>query len=832
MPVDLSGTGFRSAGFGTPGEREGRGGAGSAFERTVGAGFAGLLNDPLVGAVLKPVAGAFGFDETELSRIEAITNNSTLANFSEGIGSLIGAIGPGLGSFSAARHLIRFGLGKVGERVGLGAAQKFLTREAGSQIVPRSPLALRVPEAAAGSLGFGAEGTARGLAEGESTSDALKRGAINAAIAGTFEGGLIAAGRTPGLQRLFGVSRVKDPEASLTRQDPARLATAQRAEQPVEKVFQDTRAKVMKLAPNVDKPTPAQVFQLRFAQAPKETVKALNKIRSINERVADLGPTTFIESVKDSLRLSEKRFVDAATKNGIQAQKVEREVLALEYQQAFIDRHGVKAAKATLGERTKSSAALTSQIVKKQRRIGSLRQKETAASVDKLITTNLRLKLEDPTEFGPVLTSMLDDLTRFDDAPGAVSRTLNKMARDKFAYGGVVFDGEGIRQMAEKFAIRVAKSPETVSRENGLVLAMLADDVLSASKEARGLTIAGDSLILREFRSLAKARGVKFRNNGKFAEPIRDAYEREVNGGLEGVRADFGDETAAVWGRLMAFKDKMFGGAERLGAAPRITPEIARDQFKVGGVFPQIWRLNPDVRRGKIQANLARAMEEQGIYTGEEALVQAGRFLDKASQNKVGGIKRVGNIDSQRIIPGSTAQKKLLAERVGGKIETDPLIVLQEHNAGVSHRLAFGSRFGADGEVMKAFGDAAVAEGASPSLVNTLITHYSGGQFLDEGVRKLLKMATNVQIMSKLGLSQIPNMSQFVNQTIFGGPRSLAGGIRTITNEQGRATTLKGLGIVDAMGASMGRVIQEDLALTTGLTVRAPLDGVTRGFLN
>ena len=121
---------------------------------------------------------------------------------------------------------------------------------------------------------------------------------------------------------------------------------------------------------------------------------------------------------------------------------------------------------------------------------------------------------------------------------------------------------------------------------------------------------------------------------------------------------------------------------------------------------------------------------------GREGEVAAARYMERATKD---GLARFGSIDLQRNYAGTLADKaKKFASKDGkaGYID-DPIEAIELYMDQVGRRLAYGKRFGFNAELKDPLMRQAVAEGASPGLVNTLFDTVLGFKYSPAATRRL-----------------------------------------------------------------------------------------------
>ena len=437
-------------------------------------------------------------------------------------------------------------------------------------------------------------------------------------------------------------------------------------------------------------------------------------------------------------------------------------------------------------------------------------------------------------------------ITRFMDTykpPGVVARKGLRKFVDK-QLGRVGMDLDEIGKVAGKIGITVGKSPETASRELGLSTAIAADMAKTGAIEARIIENNSRIKLVDQFEALRKAMGAPKEEflgesfgaglkalirgrNGKFAIPVRDAWEA---GGIKQVQAEFNVETAKAWSTIMNQFNETFQAVGKLGGLPEMSYRQL-NKLGVAEYFPHATKqITPNMREKMVQ-RLSRTLRKKSprlTQTGSEH--QARQILSNMEKNQGNELRKLGNIDSNRLIPGTTRQK--LVDLGEDFIDDDPFAVMDQLYAHMAHRFSFGRRFGVDGRIIDGIGEVAKKEGAPAARVDTLMQLFSGRSFGDQSQRKIARLMVNTQIISKLGLAQIPNLSQNINNVTVFGTKNFLQGIKDInTNSESRRLAYESLGLIDGAHKSMSRVILEELQTVEGMAASGPLDSVARAFM-
>lgn len=548
----------------------------------------------------------------------------------------------------------------------------------------------------------------------------------------------------------------------------------------------------------------------------------------------------------ERLREQEADLVRQQAKQRIQLQELRTEELLRDMEVLGISGLGAGTKKATqrLLSTQRKIAETTKELTRTERNLELLR----GGTIPRVVVTKNGLQrvdeefpglisvLKRPKRFFAV-DDFLDDLSRFERPSrlrGVAERGFERA--QQLAFGRVHFNPVATRDQLALLALRLGKSPETFAKENGVVLREFLRRAQDAEQEARVLTTQLGTILVRDFKQLAKAMGTRFtkRRGGQFAAPVREAYE---SGRMTAVRQRFGLEVAEVWGRIIQGKDRAFRAMNELGALPAMSDDLKR-AMGVAEVFPQKIRFSGESQAARVQQAIVKTLRAQGS-TEAQATKQAQAIMNNMLNNARAGLAKVGNVDYQRRVPGTTDFKKRF---FGEFIESDPFQVLLEFFEAGARRLAWARQVGVNGELAEGVVQAAVSEGVPLARARMLVDFFLGKNYHQEQARKVLRAVTNLETMSKLGLATFANFTQPQNNVLaFGLKNALSGAKQTFTEARGKGTpagdaAMHALGVIDASRGSLRgyvRTVQESLLNVAGGRVEAgaPFDIATRRFL-
>jgi hypothetical protein len=611
--------------------------------------------------------------------------------------------------------------------------------------------------------------------------DARDRALFAGALAIAIPAGAAGIGKALGRGRI-------DPSKIPTRETKEGIEEVAKLDSAIEAVKGKVLQRVQKLHTEINNRgfrDPKVVAGARKLQ--EKTIPKLTKLEAKRAGTSTQG----MQRSKDLMARMETELAEESAAFGRKAQKLRVAEMEAEIEVDLLTEVGAKAQ--SIGKARRASLKLTKRARKAEK---SANEKRTAATAAGRIARGER---------DPNVTAYLTE------APVT--------SGDARYLGGMVRVAGRVRDLAQQTALKITKSPETVGREQGFTGTVATMEVEEALRQEIQILSHYDGRMVKLFNQLGKAMGigvVKRHRNGEWAAPVAEAWHK---GGIRGVTQQFGDDVARPWQHLMDDMEQAYGGGVKVGALERMGPEdLVRMGLPGGAYFPQGRKVTGEWVADKHIASIMRAHKAAGH---EITRAKAAEIAGRIQQNSREGLKKVGNIDFERTVPGSTADKV----RAGfTDMITDPKEMLRIYHRGLAHRISFGQRFGPNGELKTAFIEAAAEEGGSRPIMTSLMDHYLASSYTNEAMREIAHFVTSYGILTKLGLAAIPNFTQPINTLLFAGVKSQVQAIGNLVRGQDRRLIMKGLNIHEAGPTAVREV------MLTG-EARGPLDRVVRGFL-
>jgi hypothetical protein len=264
--------------------------------------------------------------------------------------------------------------------------------------------------------------------------------------------------------------------------------------------------------------------------------------------------------------------------------------------------------------------------------------------------------------------------------------------------------------------------------------------------------------------------------------------------------------------------------ARNFGKPMGLVPMSPDDMLRNGvrGYFPQVANISGALNESEMAKNILRAHRIKQQQFGGPKMTENEALLIARSNlgNKRGGVKRANNLDFQRSIPGSTGQKV-----AAGFDMLDPRSALRVYGDSIALRYGLGRRIGPQGELINAYKMVAEREGANMARVNTAVDMMTGQTFFGAAMTEFANYLTAPQILMKLGLAAIPNMSQQINNVLLGGLRNQARAIRALASKEERSH------MAQAMASQEGVLSSLQQGLLAGGEAKGLKDVIISGAL-
>ena len=320
---------------------------------------------------------------------------------------------------------------------------------------------------------------------------------------------------------------------------------------------------------------------------------------------------------------------------------------------------------------------------------------------------------------------------------------------------GSPHDPDGARLLAERFLT----TPEGLARKLGPTMAQTVREANNAEVEVSILRSATEGKLSQYSHQFADVLGVSPKALRK--SPLyTEMFDQVERGGLEAVgpwlqSIGRGSKTTEALAALDDLSKTARGLHERLvslGAEPALT---ADDMTRLGVKY-----FIPHVDEYVGQADLTKRLV--AAFGGDEAAVlQAQKYLEKGRE----GLAQFGSLDRQRLLEGTLRDKVAR----GIPLAQDPLEAFGFYFQAASRRLAYGQRFGYNGELGDVIKQAAVAEGSSFSHANSIVDVFLAKKYHDQALSRFFQRVTDVETGAKLSFSVIPNVAGWVNSAVFSG---------------------------------------------------------------
>ena len=733
--------------------------AGNWLKGTGAAVASGIISDPFIGGAMELVSKEFpsAAPDKVLSTLQEMRGQPG-DKFFELAGNLLPMFATGAGAMMAGRaggaaaaRLLSPTVAAFAEQGGLGAARG----------IAAIPNLLRGAEIAGMSLGAGAEGYTRTLAEGGDQGEALQRGALSTALVGGVEGAMWGGSRA-----LWG--RPIHLSEMVSRVNEAALATAKPLQLELDTITSTLTGNVAATRLNPHNSMPAaqlvklmdrqKVLQAQIDQLP---VRPLGTAQKTMDRAADMFGQNHREA------LDQINFLQKQSTAGMKAD----DLVA----------HERMITEATMASRQAYMSSLASRTASQ-----FLRNPEADHTA---------------TQFYFGLPS------------GA--------AKDTKLFGFIPVAAR-INEYVSSMTRKLAESPSTTARKLGVTMTRVVNLTSEAAQQARAWGVMWGNQVDQDLTRLGAAVGVKHRAHGDadWLIPFRDMWEAKGQG-LPAIKAKYGAPAANIWHELMTRMAKANDIMAAYGVEPKLN-RAALDALGLGNYFPHHIRFTKEMIDDAGIAKVIRYWKVRGRdLNWDEARAEMEKLADTMDQ----GLKRAGSLDFQRTMPGTTAEKLDPTNGLGFEMESDPRRAILAYGQGHAHRFAWGQVFGPNMELKSKFLEAAVAEGADPRAAREVLDNLLGVKYQESAMREVSRFLGNAQVLSKLGLAWLPNLTQSLNAPVMLGMQKgfhgLWEGLRGVDRDQ----VTKALGVTQGLGDSIADVIN-------GVEKPGPMSWAVQKFLS
>ena len=707
-------------------------------------GFAkGLVEDPIIGFGIRKI---FGEDVQQdlLDEIGRSIGDSTAGSVGRFVGEWLPIIFGGAKAYTKGAGLA------INSAAKLNAMGKL--KGGGNILFKRDPAALakltdaerlamvgtgmteRVAQGIGGSLGLGAFEGAREYGETEDFGHAARAAAIGTAFGAVFEGGLIA------LKPVLAAAKGKIVKADLELLGPMAKAQA--------KKVRKTEGLVAKSAAEFD----------ALAQAhPQETELYRASVAASTAAGTRLAPA--MQQVKNQADLRKrisglKKHIKKRGETGPSQEKL----AALQEQLAALG-----TGKGSPKNALRKLRAASNKANKKKR--DALRKAEGAIgkAEKKKFETRQQLKQDEQT---------LANYQYYLDNP-----------HEYFSAKFTTFDERAFPIFVDKILMKTIRTPEGIAgKMGGIAKITMIEPLQRADMYSQLANLKTRYDVEKWFGTTLKNMGGDkklARKDPEYFMDLFDAWELKSNAGVRDYMQRAGRGEADIVGQLKVFsemKTRMRDIAkelEAMGAEPLMTQA---DLTKRGVMeyLPQ------QIIRGLKDAQLRKGLMKTLGARGTDAWMM---------NNKAQGLAKMGSFDHARVMNGSL-KSKLADPDLKTIYESNPFRAFEHYSNGGQYRIAYGKEFGLDGEmrlgIVKGIRNENAAMAAKEQgitleqalkqgsgaraemLADGIFDQAFGRHHLDIYAQNISRIMLSGQVMSKLGLAVIPNLSQSMNVIAYG----------------------------------------------------------------
>ena len=363
------------------------------------------------------------------------------------------------------------------------------------------------------------------------------------------------------------------------------------------------------------------------------------------------------------------------------------------------------------------------------------------------------------------------------------------------------FNPSGIGAFIANAAQQILRTPESLIGKAGVVGSNSIKAITRMEQETIAGTGVSNLFLVQRRAAMAKELGLT--RGGKHSDKVwQDAWDSWEMGGEKGVQrwvaASHPKANAETLINNFTMIDKrngvLAGRMEQLG----IDAGFTGSELLEGGVAKFVPQMVRDMPLG----DLERAMRAAKLSPRDTEEI--------LKMLKPDGLAQFGNTTIQRMRRGSSRQK--LAE--GIPLESDPWAAQFSYMSGAHRRIAYGSRFGVNGELKKTIVKAIGDEGGSTQYFNTLFDSILGQKYRSAGLRQFADTVIGYEIASKLALAVIPNLSQGINTLMFAGFRnSMRGLTGALRNDTDTRQVLSSVALADTVVGGINREFQREITV-------------------
>jgi predicted transcriptional regulator len=173
---------------------------------------------------------------------------------------------------------------------------------------------------------------------------------------------------------------------------------------------------------------------------------------------------------------------------------------------------------------------------------------------------------------------------------------------------------------------------------------------------------------------------------------------------------------------------------------------------------------------------------------------------------------KFGAFDMSRTLSGTLESKHM----AGLPVIVDPFEAGLRYSNAASRRWHIGRVIGPSGELLDDALDIIRAEGGNSTLARNIFSDYLDNKYYDELMRGFSKFMTSANVVSKMTLGVLANMSQLSNTVMTMGTRNLLTGFRIAAKHENRVELEKMLALNHSMVTNIGRLLGEEGIAVTG----------------
>jgi hypothetical protein len=406
---------------------------------------------------------------------------------------------------------------------------------------------------------------------------------------------------------------------------------------------------------------------------------------------------------------------------------------------------------------------------------------------------------------------------------------------------GAPYNPEGLALVLAKARLATIQTPESFKGQLGRTMNKFLEEVGKAEAETTlGIDISKAAIKTMQ-AEMGRALGYskKTAKDGRNFLRVFNAWEKYGEKGIDQFMKNEGRSVAQTETVQGIFKEydramgKYFDVLVKLGAERKLGPkELAK--LGVAKYIPHVFA---DIPESSIIARLEKVMGRK-------------RAQEMFNETMRPGLGKFSSIDWQRKFGGTLAEKVLPlrpGEAWSGKyaregaeaglpFNVNPWDATFQYMTATHRRTAYGQRFGLSGQLAPSIMEAAVKEGASAPLVESLLNMALGHNFHDAALQQFSRAVTGLETGSKLGLAVIPNFSQSVNTILFGGFKNFTKGLMKATDKEGRVQVIQSVALAESIVEGLGRTfgpsfLQGTRDKGTFATSSRLLDGFAHGTL-